>query len=122
LNETLDIGALHESLDDVRQSLTEWQTWVVRHDRRLIGSVRGKLEGTVWEIGRLMVAPDLAGRGLGRWLLRFTEEQAPNSVTSFALFTGKRSTRNIAIYERAGFTLSMGLVSPDAVRLEKPRR
>ena len=26
-NETLDIGALHESLDDVRRWLDEWSTW-----------------------------------------------------------------------------------------------
>src|SRR5205823_7912530 len=68
-NQTLDIGALHESLDDIRHWIDEWTTWCVRLGGRLIGAVRAHREGTTWEIGRLMVAPDLSGRGLGRWLL-----------------------------------------------------
>ena len=38
---------------------------------RLVGAVRGPAcdERHVWDIGRLMVAPDLQGRGLGRLLL-----------------------------------------------------
>src|SRR5215472_10524386 len=56
-NETLDIGALHEWLDDVRRWIDEWTTWCVRLSGRLIGAVRARQEGTTWEIGRLMVAP-----------------------------------------------------------------
>ena len=35
---------------------------------RIVGSTRGRLagDGTVWDVGRVMVAPDLQGRGLGR--------------------------------------------------------
>ena len=35
-NDTLDIAALHESLDDVRASLGEWMTWTVRVSGRLV--------------------------------------------------------------------------------------
>ena len=102
-NETLDIPALHESLDDVRAWIDDWSTWCVRVGGRLVGAVRARQEGPAWDIGRLMVAPDLAGRGLGRWLLRFAEAQAPDGVDTIVLFTGARSVRNIAMYERAGF-------------------
>ena len=95
-NDTLDIAALHESLDDVRAWLDEWDTWCVRVDGRLIGAVRARREGSTWDIGRLMVAPDLAGRGLGGWLLRLAESRAPADVESVMLFTGAQSTRNIA--------------------------
>jgi tRNA (guanine37-N1)-methyltransferase len=68
-----DIPAIHESLEDVREWMTTWSTWVVRSEGRLVGAVRGRLEespaGPAWDIGRLMVAPDLQGRGLGRLLL-----------------------------------------------------
>src|SRR6516162_2636176 len=67
-NDTLDIPALHETLDDVRQWLGEWTTWCVHRSGRLIGAVRAHREGRAWEIGRLMVAPDVEGHGLGRWL------------------------------------------------------
>ena len=68
-NDTLDIAALHETLDDVRAWLDEWSTWCVRIAGRLVGAVRARRFGESWEIGRLMVAPDMGGQGLGRWLL-----------------------------------------------------
>ena len=118
-NDTLDIAALHESLDDVRAWLDEWDTWCLRLGSRLVGAVRARREDSTWDIGRLMVAPDLAGRGLGGWLLRLAESRAPDEVESVTLFTGARSTRNIAIYEHAGFSRSGGPAPPNAVRLEK---
>jgi tRNA (guanine37-N1)-methyltransferase len=121
-NETLDIGALHESLDDVRRWLEEWSTWCVRRDGRLIGAVRAHREDSHWEIGRLMVAPDVAGRGLGRWLLALAEAAAPADVEMISLFTGAKSVRNIRMYERAGFHRRDGSAPPGAVGLVKRRR
>ncbi|GAA1939279.1 GNAT family N-acetyltransferase [Amycolatopsis minnesotensis] len=113
VNDTLDIPALHESLEDVREWTKTWSTWVVRLGPRLIAAVRGTLEGEEWEIGRLMVAPDLAGRGLGRWLLAHAEREAPAAARRYSLFTGVRSARNIAMYERAGYRPT---TAPGAVR------
>ena len=118
-NDTLDIPALHESLDDVRAWLDDWSTWCVRVDGRLVGAVRARQEGPLWDIGRLMVAPDLAGRGLGGWLLRLAESQAPADVESITLFTGSNSTRNIAMYERAGFRRAAESEPSGVVRLLK---
>ena len=120
-NETLDIAALHETLGDLQAWLTEWSTWCVRIDGRLVGAVRARQEGSTWEIGRLMVAPDLGGRGLGRWLLQFAEGQAPAGVDTIALFTGAKSVRNIALYERAGYRRA-GSAPAGAVGLSKPVR
>jgi len=106
LNDTLDIPALHETLEDVRDWIKTWSVWVLRQDHRLIGAVRARLDGDCWELGRLMVAPDLAGRGLGRRLLAHAEAQAPAEARRFALFTGARSARNIAMYQRAGYRLT----------------
>jgi GNAT superfamily N-acetyltransferase len=118
-NERLDIPALHESLDDVRRGIEVQQTWVVRDGARLIGSVRGKVAGDAWEIGRLMVAPDLAGRGLGRFLLSWIEEQAPAGILRLELFTGARSARNLRIYTGAGYALDGE--SHGVAHLSKPR-
>lgn len=118
-NETLEIPALHESLDDVRGWLVEWQTWSVRLGVRLVGAVRARQEEMAWEIGRLMVAPDLAGRGLGSWLLRFAESRAPVGVERFTLYTGARNVRNVALYERAGYSRTREPAPPNAVRLSK---
>jgi GNAT superfamily N-acetyltransferase len=77
--------------------------WVVRVDGRLIAGVRAHRIGDDWEIGRLMVAPDLNGRGMARWLLEHVEREAPPAVTRFALFTGRLSERNQRMYGRAGY-------------------
>jgi GNAT superfamily N-acetyltransferase len=104
-NDTLAIPALHESLEEVRRGIAVQQTWVVRDGARLVGSVRGTVHGDAWEVGRLMVAPDLAGRGLGRFLLGWIEQHAPDEATRFELFTGARSMRNQRIYGAAGYVL-----------------
>ena len=69
-NPGVAIPALDESLDDVRAWIAEDVVLVARAAGRLVGAVRGeRCDGDEWDIGRLMVAPDLQGRGLGRALL-----------------------------------------------------
>jgi tRNA (guanine37-N1)-methyltransferase len=106
------IPPLHESLQDVQAWLGQWSTWVVRSAGRLVGAVRGRLEGEAWDIGRIMVAPDLQGRGLGRALLTHIQAVAPPEATSYVLFTGARSADNIRMYRRAGFRVRSDLEAP----------
>lgn len=127
-NETLDIPPLHESLDEVRAAIEGWDTYVVRDGARLIASVRGRLTADgddgepVWEVGRLMVAPDLQGAGLGRRLLEHIQRVAPAEARGFWLLTGARSIRNHRLYRAAGFALRPDLPAPTgAVVLTKDR-
>ena len=117
------VPALHESLDDVRAWLSEWTAFTMRRHGRLIGGARGRLVGEVWELGRIMVAPDLQGQGLGRVLLEAIEAAAPSAATSYALFTGAGSADNLRMYKRAGYRLrGKDPEVPGAVRLTKKRR
>jgi tRNA (guanine37-N1)-methyltransferase len=102
-NDTLDIPPLREDLDDVLAWLGTWTTFVVHAGERLVGAVRGRLDGDTWDIGRLMVAPDLRGRGLGRWLLAYVEAAAPPEATRLGLFTGAQSVGNLRMYRKAGY-------------------
>jgi tRNA (guanine37-N1)-methyltransferase len=105
-NHTLDLPAFTEDLDEVRQGIAEWRTWVVRSKGRLVGSVRARESSTEpgqWEIGRLMVAPDRQGHGTGRYLLEYAEDAAPAGTTRFWVNTGSRSTANLRRYRRAGY-------------------
>ncbi len=125
-NPGVHIPALHESLDDIRAWMGEWDTYVVRRAGRLVAAVRGRLEGPdrdTWDIGRIMVAPDLQGEGLGRALLEHIQEAAPAAATSYVLFTGAGSERNLKMYRKAGYRLRSDLSTPPgAVVLSKPRR
>ena len=120
-NPGVRIPALHESLDDMRESLEEWTWLVLRRAGRLVAAARGRAEDDTWDVGRLMVAPDLQGQGLGRFMLAEIESVAPPAVTTYTLFTGAQSHDNIRMYKRAGYRLR-GEGPPGAVRLVKSRR
>ncbi|MCW2779581.1 MAG: tRNA ((1)-) methyltransferase [Marmoricola sp.] len=120
-NPDVEIDALTESLDDVRAWIGEGTTLVARSAGRLVGAVRGRLQGSTWDIGRLMVAPDLHGQGLGRMLLSRMESAAPADATGFALFTGAGSLRNQRIYKKAGYRLSREQPGPGVVQMTKRR-
>ena len=76
-NPGVRIPALHEDLADVAAWMETWTTFVLRSGGRLVAAVRGRREGDFWDIGRIMVAPDLQGKGLGRLLLGAIEDAAP---------------------------------------------
>ena len=119
-NPGVEIPALHESLDDVRRWLTEWTVLTLRRDGRLVGVARARSEEDVWDVGRLMVAPDLQGQGLGRLLLEAVEAAAPPGARSCVLLTGAGSADNLRFYKRAGYRLrgeEPGI--PGALRLTK---
>ena len=119
-NPGVEIPALGESLDDVRGWLSEGVVLVARSHGRLVGAVRAALRDGAWHVGRLMVAPDLQGAGLGRSLLAAIEDEAPAEATSYTLFTGARSLRNQRMYKRAGYRLA-GSPEPGVVAMVKPR-
>ena len=102
-NPGVDIPPLRETLEDVSAWLREWTTLVVRASGRLVGAVRGRLVGDTWDVGRLMVAPDLRGRGLGRELLSRAEAAAHPDARRLSLFTGVGSAANLRMYQRAGY-------------------
>jgi tRNA (guanine37-N1)-methyltransferase len=113
-NPGVEIPALLESLDDVRRWLGEWTVRVVREPSsgRLVGAVRGRVDHGEWDIGRIMVAPDLQGRGLGRALLELVQDLAPAEVATHVLFTGAGSTDNLRMYKKAGFRLRPDRTAP----------
>ena len=118
-NPGVRIPALHESYDDLRAWIARDTVLVARSGGRLVGAVRASLhDDQTWDIGRLMVAPDLAGRGLGRTLLGRIEAAAPAGVTTYTLFTGAGSLRNQRIYKKAGYRLR-GEIEPGVVRMTK---
>jgi tRNA (guanine37-N1)-methyltransferase len=121
-NPGVEIPALLEGLADVEAWIGSCTTFVVRAGPRLVGAVRGRLVGDAWDVGRLMVAPDLRGRGLGRWLLAHVEAAAPPSATRLTLVTGARSASNLRMYKRAGYRRDRVQDEPGVVHLSKPVR
>ena len=126
LHGSFDIPPLVETLEDVVAGLQQWQTWTVRAAGRLVGSVRGRRDpqdASTWQVGRLMVAPDLQGRGLGRALLAHVEAAAPADIATYWINTGRGSERNLRTYRKAGYRAVPGEGAyPGTVDLTKARR
>ncbi|MDH6223121.1 MULTISPECIES: bifunctional NAD(P)H-dependent oxidoreductase/GNAT family N-acetyltransferase [Streptomyces] len=102
-NESLDIPALHESPERVREWMASWTTTGLWRDGRLLGMVRTRRVDSDWHVGRLAVVPDLRGRGLGRWLLRTAETGVDPDCLRVVVHTGVRSERNIRLYRSEGY-------------------
>ncbi len=122
---TFDLPPLTETLEELRAALDAATVLVARRAGRLVGSVRGEArEDDVWHVGRLMVAPDLQGEGLGGALLERIEALAPAGTRRITLVTGLLSTSNVAFYRRRGYRVVGRRVHPgvDVLDLEKALR
>jgi ribosomal protein S18 acetylase RimI-like enzyme len=105
LNNSFTLPPLTETVDEVRAALTDPETVVLvaRLGHRLVGSVRARITDRTGHIGRLAVAPDLQGHGLGRRLTSAIEEYVRDRVDRFELFTGATSEANLRLYRALGY-------------------
>ncbi|THV43550.1 GNAT family N-acetyltransferase [Glycomyces buryatensis] len=90
---------------------------------RIVGTGRARLEGDTWHLGRIAVAPDMQGRGIGTLILTALEARAPEAAAHCALFTGFKSEANLRLYERNGYQETHrgpGRPGVELVHLAKP--
>jgi ribosomal protein S18 acetylase RimI-like enzyme len=105
INGSFTLPPMTETLDEVRAAVTDGTiVLVARAGHRLVGSVRCVVgaDGT-GHIGRLSVAPDLYGHGIGRRLMAAVEEAAAGLVERLELFTGATSEANLRLYRSLGY-------------------
>jgi len=96
LTQTLDELIADLERPDV-VTLGAWQ------GHRLVGSVRVELEDGKATLGRLAVAPDLQGLGIGTQMMWAVLPHLPEETTEIWVFTGKDSKQNIAMYQANGY-------------------
>ncbi|MBM0234151.1 GNAT family N-acetyltransferase [Micromonospora sp. STR1_7] len=115
---------LTETLDEVVAALAgPTVVLAARLGHRLIGSVRAHLDGDTAHVGRLSVAPDQQGRGVGARLLTAVEAACTGRVARFTLFTGADSAPTVRLYQRHGYQIVAHRPDPNGVPLvvlEKP--
>ncbi|MGR6921430.1 GNAT family N-acetyltransferase [[Actinomadura] parvosata] len=96
------IPPLVESLEQVRKVIEGALVLKALDGARIVGAVRGRLSGTTCLVGRLVVAPDRQGQGVGTALLRALHEEMAEAE-AFDLFTGHLSEGNLRLYRRLGY-------------------
>ncbi|WP_433468686.1 GNAT family N-acetyltransferase [Spirillospora sp. CA-128828] len=73
-------------------------------DGRVVGAVRAQFSDHTCLVGRLVVVPDLQGRGIGRRLLAALEDEIAGRADACVLFTGHLSEANLRLYRRLGYS------------------
>ncbi len=96
LTQTLD--ELVEDLGD--ENVITLGAWA---GHRLVGSIRVLLEGKKATLGRLAVAPDLQGMGIGTELLLAVVPHLSEGIEEVWVFTGRDSVQNLALYAKHGY-------------------
>lgn len=70
---------------------------------RLIGSVRVELEDGKATLGRLAVAPDKQGQGIGTQMMFAVLPHLPDETSEIWVFTGKDTKHSLSLYEKTGY-------------------
>lgn len=117
---------LTQTLAQLRAELADPRVmaWGIRERGRLVASVRVRqADRAAAEVGRLVVAPDRQGGGLGTALLLAAEARLKDEITVIRLFTGEHSDANLRLYQRLGYreTGRSPAGSYDLVHLAKAR-
>jgi GNAT superfamily N-acetyltransferase len=124
-HDAFDLPPLVETLDQLKTAIDDPAcfAWGTREAGRLVASVRIVVDGDAGLVGRLVVAPDRQGHGLGSSLLLATEAAMPPAVTVFRLFTGDKSVGPLRMYPKLGYveTRRTPELHYQVVHFEKPR-
>lgn len=101
-----NIPPLTQTLEELRsdiatEGIITLGAWL---GHRLVGSVRVLLEPGRATLGRLAVAPDQQGQGIGTRLLLEIPPLLPEGTDELWVFTGRDSVQNLALYEKHGYT------------------
>ena len=99
-----DMPPLVQTLEEVRAEIEDGEGFVARVGARLVGVIRYRETHDLLLIGRIAIAPDLQGAGIGQALLSAAERRS--RAPEAELFTGSLSEANIRLYERCGYRIS----------------
>ena len=97
-----DIPPLAERLDAVIEHVQNQTALVARDNEKIIGTIRGLVNGQTCTIRALAVDPAHQGRGVGSALLEALERALPH-VAQFDLTTNTLMEGNVPFYERHGY-------------------
>lgn len=91
-------------LDDYARRVADGQAWVLESDGALSGLIVLEDDGDALLLDNVAVSPAAQGKGHGRALIAFAEEEARRRGRAhLRLYTHVLMTENIALYGRLGF-------------------
>lgn len=113
---TPHLPPLTQTFDELAAELRNSLGCVALVGPRLVGAVRGRRDHDLLLIGRLVIAPDVQGLGIGSRLLAAVEERGRSAgATEAELFTGSLSEANLRLYRREGYVESQRVAGDDGI-------
>lgn len=97
-----ELPPLTQTLEELILDFEEYVFLKALYEGKIVGSVRGRVEGDACFISRMMVLPDYQNRGIGKKLMIAIEEKF-GGVRRYELYTGHKSEKNLALYEKLGY-------------------
>jgi ribosomal protein S18 acetylase RimI-like enzyme len=97
------IPSLVQTLKGLEEELSKGQGLKAMWGHRLAGAIRGRIEGATCLVGRICVAPDLQGRGIGSALLEAFEASVALEVARFELHVGSLNLPHLRLFGRFGY-------------------
>ena len=123
---SIEMPAFSQTLEAVTAELTGNDGCVAHIGPRMVGAVRARHDGGLLLVGRIAIAPDVQGEGVGSQLLAAVEDRGRElGCTEAELFTGSLSEANLRLYEREGYVESQRIPTGEGVEevyLRKPLR
>lgn len=96
------IPPLTQTLEEMEVDFKNQLVLKASVEGKIVGSVRGYVQGRTCYIGRLVVHPAFQNRGSGSQLMEEIETRLGHAER-FELFTGHKSARNLRFYEKRGY-------------------
>ncbi|WP_206535724.1 GNAT family N-acetyltransferase [Microbacterium sp. 4R-513] len=109
-----EMPPLTQTLEELEHELHDNLGCVALEGSRMIGAVRARVVGELLLVGRISIAPDAQGKGVGTLLLAEVERRGREAgATESELFTGSLSEANLRLYEREGYAESQRVPGDD---------
>ncbi|MCX5693873.1 MAG: GNAT family N-acetyltransferase [Candidatus Omnitrophica bacterium] len=98
-----NIPPLKQTLDEFKREFKDRVFLKAVLDSKIVGAVRIYEKNGTCYIERLIVSPDMQGRGIGTAILKKIDGYF--KVKRLELFTGTKSEKNISLYEKLGYSI-----------------
>jgi predicted N-acetyltransferase YhbS len=116
-----EIPPLQETVEGIREHIRMATVLKAMDGDRLVGAIRGIVNGGTCLIRVLVVSPDYQGQGLGARLLEAIEHAHPQ-VERFELTTNMVMVGNVRFYLRNGYEVVEQIQQAPTIRLAFMRK